>query len=282
MKIAEFRALAKEELPEAPWISKLLDPLNRFLSSVRAALANGLTFADNFNAEIRTVELTTRAGPTGCAVLASRSATPHAFGSGAQEVAVFDTEALDTAGAYDPATGLFRAPSAGLYHVSAAVTLAGLTPGTGEMLVEIRTASGTPAARGTRHAIHSALQSETVSAVLALDADEWVGVFVYQSNGAARSTEPVARSSYLSVARMGGPDAIASLATPVRWKSKVRGKLTGISVLRCVEVVDRNEKPVLAALGVDWAQDGENTIISGVAGLTGGKTYRLTVVAFGG
>jgi hypothetical protein len=91
MKISEFRALAKEELPEAPWISKLLDPLNRFLSSVRAALANGLTFADNFNAEIRTVELTTRAGPTGCAVLASRSATPYAFGSGATEVAVFDT-----------------------------------------------------------------------------------------------------------------------------------------------------------------------------------------------
>jgi hypothetical protein len=281
MKIGEFRALAKEELPEAPWISKLLDPLNRFLLSVRAALANGLTFADNFNAEVRTIDVTTRSGPTGCVVFASRSTLPATFPTGAATIVPFDTVAFDPAGAFDSASGLFRVPAAGVYHVTATVTLSNLAPGTGEMFVELRVGAAV-VARGTRHAIQGAWQAETASAFVKLAAGELVGAFVYQSNGADRGTETTPLASHFSIAKVGGADAISSLTTPARWKSKVRGKVTGISILRAVEVVDRAEKPVFAALGIDWAQDGENTIIAGVAGLTGGKTYRLTVVAFGG
>jgi hypothetical protein len=279
MKIGEFRALAKEELPEAPWISKLLDPLNRFLLSVRAALANGLTFADNFNAEIRTVEFTTRATPGVVAAYVERSTSPQSFASGSTLPVLFDSEILDTASAYDPVTGLFTAPAAGLYSVSATVALAGLTAA-GEMLLELRTGGGRTV-RGSRHIIDNPWQSENVSAIVNLAAGESVGAFLYQSNGATRSTDATAGLTHFSVARLDA-GGVPNPAFPVKWKSKVRGKVAGILVLRCVEVDERNEKPVLAALGIDWAQDGENTIIRNVAGLTGGKTYRLTVAALGG
>jgi hypothetical protein len=280
MKIGEFRALAKEELPEAPWISKLLDPLNRFLSSVRAALANGLTFADNFNAEIRTLEITTRISTGLVSLSAARSATSQSFSAGINVVALYDTEHVDSHDAYDPSTGVFTVPAAGLYLVSASLSLMGTTAGTGIMILNIQK-NGTAVAR-SQGGISGTIHSEEATALLSLAEGDAIRVAVYQSNGAARSSESVANVSRFSIVKLDGGAPSANGAFPVRWKSKVRGKLTGILVLRCVEVLDRSEKPVLAALGVDWAQDGENTIIRNVAGLTGGKTYRLTVAALGG
>jgi hypothetical protein len=247
MKIGEFRALAKEELPEAPWISKLLDPLNRFLLSVRAALANGLTFADNFNAEVRTIDVVTRDEWLPLTLGAKYAAwTNPSFYQGASYR--WTDDGIELRGLVSPLAGVTTA--------DVVTTLpAALRP-------------------GRTRAFHVA--SSTANTIVAVGGEGSVLV----TEGAA----PVA-GSWISLDGVrfeaAGPRTV-NAAFPVKWKSKVRGKVTGISVLRCVEVIDRVEKPVLAALGIDWAQDGENTIISGVTGLTGGKTYRLTVVAFGG
>jgi hypothetical protein len=282
VKAPDFRPVAKEELPEAPWIGKLLEPLNRFLLAVRQLLANGLTFADNFNAEIRTIEFTTLAGtPDRLALFASRSATPQAFVSGSLANVRFDVEGLDTHDAYDPSTGTFTAPEAGLYSVSTTVALDGLTAGTGYMYVRIRKNGGTTEVRGTRHGISGTAQAESASAIINLAAGDTLEVTPLHTNVSTRSTEALALATHLSIVKLDGSAAKANGAFPIRWKSKVRGKVTGMTVLRCVEVVERNEKPVLAAVSVDWAQDGENTIIRNVAGLTGGKTYRLTLAALG-
>lgn len=282
-KAPEFRPLAKEELPEAPWIGKLLEPLNRFLSGVRSSLANGLTIADNLNAEVRTIEFTTRADGAGAGPLhvwATR-ALGQSVATSAAATILFDTEHVDTHGAYDAAIGTFTAPLAGVYAISASVSFAGLTPGTGEMWVAIRK-NADLVLRGTRHAIGNAAQIECASGAVALAAGDTITVAALQSNGASRSTDTTALPS-LTIAKLGADAALAANgAFPVKWKSKVRGKLAGVVVLRCVEVDERNEKPVLAAVSVDWAQDGENTIIKNVTGLTGGKTYRLTVAALGG
>jgi hypothetical protein len=247
LKIGEFRALAKEELPEAPWISKLLDPLNRFLLIVRAALANGLTFADNFNAEIRTIDVTTRDEWTALTLGAKyanwtnpdfyQGASYRWTDSGVELRGLVSPQSGATT--TDPVTTLpaaLRPPKSRAFHVASA---------TANTLVLV-------GANG------NVLVSEGAAPV----AGAWISLDGIRFEAA-------------------GPRA-ANGAFPLRWKSKVRGKVTGIDILRAVEVVDRVEKPVLSALGIDWAQDGENTIIAGVAGLTGGKTYRLTVVAFGG
>ncbi len=57
MKPFEFRNFVKEDFPEAPWMEKLLRPLNTLLGQVRAGLANGLTLGENLNAEVKTVDV---------------------------------------------------------------------------------------------------------------------------------------------------------------------------------------------------------------------------------
>jgi hypothetical protein len=57
MKAFEFRPFQKEDFTEAPWMEKLIRPLNTLLSQIRAGMANGLTFEDNLNAEVKTVDV---------------------------------------------------------------------------------------------------------------------------------------------------------------------------------------------------------------------------------
>lgn len=60
MRTPEFRPLAREDFTEAPWIEKLLRPLNSFLTQVRAGLQNGLTLSENLNAEVKTLDVTAK------------------------------------------------------------------------------------------------------------------------------------------------------------------------------------------------------------------------------
>jgi hypothetical protein len=58
--------------------------------------------------------------------------------------------------------------------------------------------------------------------------------------------------------------------------------VAGVLVLRCVELQGRNELPVNDSLSVGWSADGGNVQLNSVAGLAGGKTYRLTLAVLGG
>jgi hypothetical protein len=46
-------------------LDRLFLPLNTFLKAVRSALSGGLTFSENFRAEVKTVSITTPASGTG-------------------------------------------------------------------------------------------------------------------------------------------------------------------------------------------------------------------------
>jgi hypothetical protein len=72
-----------------------------------------------------------------------------------------------------------------------------------------------------------------------------------------------------------------SLASPISFKTKVRGKVAGVALLKAAQVIDRNETQVTGIGSVGWVQDGEHVRIKNVAGLGAGGAYRLTVAVFG-
>ena len=51
--------LILEDFPAEPrkWLGKLIQPVNQFFESIYSALNKGLTIADNFAGEVKTVEL---------------------------------------------------------------------------------------------------------------------------------------------------------------------------------------------------------------------------------
>ncbi len=63
MKAPEFRQLVTEEFPEAPWIERLIRPLNTVLGQVRAGLSNGLTIGENLNGQVKVLDVTGGAFP---------------------------------------------------------------------------------------------------------------------------------------------------------------------------------------------------------------------------
>lgn len=239
MKSPEFRQLAKEEFPEAAWIGKLLDPLNKFLSGVRSGLSNGLTLGDNFNAEIRTLDFTTRAAWIDVGALLGSWVAYASNTSPGYSVVGYDVVLR----------GRVKGGSIGgpVLYLPAGYRPERL------MLFPVR-GNGIFASVQVNPADGSVTPIDGTSDDVSLDSVRF----------------PVA----------GSPPASSTF--PLKFKSKVKGKIGGMVVLRCIELDGKNEKPINSAVSVDWAQDGENAIIKNVAGLTGGKTYRLTVAAFGG
>lgn len=60
MKTFEWKPLAKEDFSEAPYLEKLIRPLNTVLGQLRAGVTNGLTLGENLNAEVKTVDVSPR------------------------------------------------------------------------------------------------------------------------------------------------------------------------------------------------------------------------------
>jgi hypothetical protein len=59
MKIPVTTQLDRSDFPDAPdWISKLLYPLQKFMTAVYSALTNNLSFQDNVSCVIRSFSLT--------------------------------------------------------------------------------------------------------------------------------------------------------------------------------------------------------------------------------
>lgn len=65
MKIPVIQQLQRTDFPDAPnWISKLLYPLQLFMTTVIAALTNQLTYQDNFSCAINSLTFTAGASDT--------------------------------------------------------------------------------------------------------------------------------------------------------------------------------------------------------------------------
>lgn len=58
-RLPSIKRLTTEDFKdEASWIGKLLSPLNEFMASVVTALNKGLTFSENFNAQVKELTFT--------------------------------------------------------------------------------------------------------------------------------------------------------------------------------------------------------------------------------
>lgn len=58
MKLPVLQTFRVEDYPEQKgWIEKLTSPLNSFLSTMVLCMRNGLTFSENFNATVKTLEV---------------------------------------------------------------------------------------------------------------------------------------------------------------------------------------------------------------------------------
>lgn len=65
MRIPAIKRLTTEDFKDqTSWIGKLLQPLNEFMATVVQSLNKGLTFSDNFNAQIKELEFTLQASGT--------------------------------------------------------------------------------------------------------------------------------------------------------------------------------------------------------------------------
>ncbi|HWY34919.1 MAG TPA: hypothetical protein VNX68_09745 [Nitrosopumilaceae archaeon] len=61
-KIPVIQQLQRQDFPEAPaWITKLLYPLQLFMTTVIGALTNNLTYQDNFSCVVNTLVFTAAA-----------------------------------------------------------------------------------------------------------------------------------------------------------------------------------------------------------------------------
>ena len=247
MKAFEFRPLVKEEFSEAPWMEKLLRPLNSTLSQIRSGLDRGLSLGDNFNAEVKALEI--RGGKAAVAAVVTDSAWHNigdpgepAWGTGSNNGAPWTPTRfkringvvyVELAANVTNGAVTFTLPAG--YRPSA--TIAASFPGI----------SFTVASSG----------AVTPSATLSAQC-----MFCFPSDDLASSTAEVA-------------------AFPLRFATTVRGRAMGVLLLRAVSISGRNESAVAGIGGVGWDQDGSTIILRGVTGLNPGASYRLTVLVIG-
>lgn len=235
MKKPDFRPLAKEDFAEAPWIDRLIRPLNTVLGALVSGVQNGLTLSENLNAEIKTLDVTLRddwIAPTLAGTWANVGGTAAPAGYRR------DGQIVTLRGALAGGAGtVFTLPD-------------GYRPTTD---LSFAVASGVA---GT---------ATTVSVTTA-------GVVAF--GGGVGSLSGV---TFHAAGRAAGNGAF-----PVKFKTKITGSVAGVVILRCVELDKRNEYLVHGSLSAQWKKDGESLLLEGVSGLTGGRTYRLTLLALGG
>jgi hypothetical protein len=243
LKVPEFRLFTREEFPDQPWIEKLLRPLNATLGQTIAGLRNGLTFGENLNAEVKQLDVTTH-----------------------DEWLPLVLTVPWTAGVRAPQ---YRKRAR---RVEMRGTLTRNAATAGSVVFTLPTA-----AQPAQAAAHLPLAADSVAPALivpgvptAADAQVW-----FTGTPTAVHLDAVA---YDAADATGGTNG----AFPIKFKTKVRGRIAGVLLLRCVELDQRNEKIAPGIGSPAWEQDGESVIIRDVPGLAGSKTYRLTLAVVGG
>lgn len=241
MRRPEFRPFAREDFPsEGAWVDKLIRPLNTVLGAVAAGLGNGLTLGENLNAEVRTLDITTR-----------------------------DEWLRPTL-------------QNGWVDFGTPWEVAGYTKSQGRVYLRGNVKSGTLGAAIFTLPANCAPSAQATFAVVQ---DAAAGAFGQVIVNTAGAVTPIGGSNTfygLDGVSFYVGGSLPNPAFPVRFTTKVKGKVVGVLILRCVEIQGRNELPVNDSLSAGWAQDGQSVQLNSVAGLAGGKTYRLTLAILGG
>lgn len=268
MKAPEFRPFVKEDFAEAPWMEKLLRPLNTVLTQVRSGLANGLTFAENLNAEIKTVDV----GGGSAAVAAVAAA--ESFASATVDV---------TSGA--PGTVALRSGSTA-ENVSG-VSIETVSVGISLRVVRFTFATAMP---DTNYTVNPAREYPPIGTtaiqpiVIARTTGSFdVGFGETHTNGWYHVDNVAHSFSVLTRHPPSGGSAGSneSPAFPLRFQTRVKNA-KGVLLLKAVQLSGRDQIPVPGLGGVGWAQSGNTVTIESVTGLVGGSTYRLTLAILGG
>jgi hypothetical protein len=247
LKVPEFRLFTREEFPDQPWIEKLLRPLNATLGQTIAGLRNGLTFGENLNAEVKQLDVTTHDEWRVLALENSWVNSPDV----------------------SPLTAAYRKDGAGNVHFRGEIT-----GGAFSTTLRIgRVAAG----YAPEHATSRMVEGHNAGGVhspafleISPDGD------MFPHAGPASADITINELAYPA----GAP--IPNGCFPVKFKTKVRGKVAGLLLLRCVELDQRNEKIAPGIGSPAWEQDGESVILRDVPGLAGSKMYRLTLAVVGG
>jgi hypothetical protein len=241
MKKPDFRPLAREDFPSEPWIERLIRPLNTVLSAVATGLGNGLTLGENLNAEVKTIDVTTRdewVAPT------------------------FQNGWVDFGAPYAAASYM---KAAGRVHLRGAVKNGTL----GSAIFTLPTGYA-PSAQLTFAVIQNAAAGAFGQAIV----NSAGGIFPIGGSNTFYGLDGI--SFYVDGASPPNP------AFPVRFKTRVTGKVAGVQILRCVELQGRDERVVHESFVPQWSQSSQTISLEGVSGLTGGRTYRLTLAVIGG
>lgn len=265
MKPPEFRQFVKEDFSEAPWMEKLIRPLNQVLGQIRAGIDRGLTFGENLNAEVKTVDL--GGGKASTVVAASDT---HAY-------AVADV----TSGA--PGSAAIVGSAAGISGVSIVTvnppnvrclrfTFASAMPDTNYVVAPASEYTNGVAMWGNDIRVMA-------KAVGSFDLGVRDGTSVGSWNHIDTWSHRVSALAYRYSAPSGSGE---TSAFPLKFETTVKGKIAGVVLLRAVVLNGRDQTPVAGVGGVAWDQSGSTISLRSVTGLSAGSTYRLTLLVVGG
>lgn len=261
MKTIEWKPLVREDFAEAPWMERLIRPLNNAMGQLSAGVARGLTLGENLNAEIKTVDVG-GGKPAVAAVPASPPDTAwHTVGAGGEPA--FQNSWANAAGSHAPC----RFQRDGAQRVQ----IQGYVQSGGAPLVFTLPVGYRPAY------------------LLEFD-DAAGGVWQVTSAGAVNHNSGAAPASMDSLsfpaddytAPTGAAGANEVSAFPVKFSTTVRGKAVGLVVLRAVQLSGRDEIAVGGIGGAAWDQNGTTINLRSVTGISAGSTYRLTLLVVGG
>jgi hypothetical protein len=262
MKPITWRPFAKEDFSEAPWMERLIRPLNLALGQIQAGVSRGLTFGDNLNAEVRTIDV----GGGAAAVAGATDTAWHVIG-GVGEPAYTGSPAFSDYGSGDQPSR-YKRDATGTVFLQLSVT-GGATGQPVFTLPEGFRPAGLLWITGlTNHGAGPSVWSIASTGVVTLVASGSAPFGLVTSFPADDYTAPAGTAETSSF--------------PVKFQTTVRGKAIGVLVLRAVRLSGRNESPVTGLGGAAWDQDGATISLRGVTGISPGSTYRLTLLVVGG
>lgn len=247
-----WKKVDADRLP--PGLGELALTLNSFGDEVVGALSKGLTFRENFSAQVVTLEVSPRSEWTVLAqsdflngwkrYTASDGFSIPRYRKVGDTVEIFGWLASGTTGSDDTHAAFILPvgyrPDA-TYSFPATQTTSG-TPG----MLEVRVAPN--------GAVRPALPAGTTPTYVSLDGIRFP----------ALDPVPVVPPGY-----------------PLKFKSELKSQPIGLLVLDAFERGSQG-RPVSAPISIDWETQGDQVVVKNVTGLRSGHNYKLRLLIFTG